>query len=104
MPVVQVEMHMLAERADRTYDVKHVLRSASHRILNVCRQIRQPAVLRAKAPESQARVAAREPCRRLPDADVADVNAATDSFSVLEPLRHLDEPRGLKARGVLQED
>ena len=49
-------------------------------------------------------MAAREPGRRLPDAEVADVDAATDSFSVPEPLRHLDEPPGLKARGVLEED
>jgi hypothetical protein len=49
-------------------------------------------------------MAARELRGRLPDADVADVNAATDSFSVLEPLRHLDEPCWLMARGVLQED
>src|SRR5215470_8175332 len=104
MSVVQVEMDMLAERADPAYDVKHVTRSASHRVLYVCRQIRQPAVLRAKVPKAQARMGAREPCRRLPDAEVADVDAATDSFNVLEPLRHLDEPRWLKSRGVLQED
>src|SRR6516162_3602891 len=77
--------------------------SASHRVLYVCRQIRHPVVLRAKAPEAQARMAAREPCGCLPDANVADVDAATDSFSVLEPLRHFDEPRWLKARGVFQE-
>ena len=49
-------------------------------------------------------MAAPEPGRRLPDAEVADVDAATDSFGVAEPLRHLDEPPGLKARGVLEED
>ena len=104
MPVVQVEMHVLADRADRTNDVEHVLHSASHRLLDVCGQISQPAVLRAEAPQTQARMAAPERGRRLPDAEVADIDAATDSFSVAEPLRHLDEPPGLKARGVLEKD
>jgi hypothetical protein len=49
-------------------------------------------------------MAAPEPGRRLPDAEVADVDAATDSFSIAEPLCHLDEPPGLKARGVLEEN
>ena len=35
---------------------------------------------------------------------MADVDAATDSFSVAEPLRHLDEPPRLQARGVLEKD
>jgi hypothetical protein len=50
MPVVQVEMHMLAERADQADDVEHVPHGASHRFLDICRQIRQPAVLRIEAP------------------------------------------------------
>ena len=49
-------------------------------------------------------MAAPERGRRLPDAEVADIDAATDSFSVAEPLRHLDEPPGLQARGVLEKD
>ena len=49
-------------------------------------------------------MAAREPGRRLPDADVADVDAATDAFSVVEPLRHLDEPPRLQADGILEKD
>ncbi len=104
MPVVQVEMHVLADRADRTNDVEHVLHSASHRLLDICGQIRKPAIRWAEAPQTQARMAAPEPGRRLPDAEVADVNAATDSLSIAEPLRHLDEPPGLKARGVLEEN
>ena len=104
MPVVQVEMHVLADRADRTDHVQHVLPRASHRLLDVCGEISQPAVLRAQAPQAQARMAAPEPGRGLPDAEVADIDAAADSFSVAEPLRHLDEPPGLKARGVLEKD
>ena len=49
-------------------------------------------------------MAAPEPGRRLPYAEVADVDAATYSFSVLEPFRYLDEPAGLKAGGVLEEN
>ena len=104
MPIVQVEMYLLAERADRTGDVEHVPQSASYRILDFCDQIRQPAVLGVKVPETQARMAARELRRRLPDADMADVDAATDAFSVVEPLRHLDEPPRLQARSVLEKD
>ena len=104
MPVVQVEMHVLADRADRTDDVEHVLHGASDRLLDICGQIRQPAIRWAEAPQAQARMAAPEPGRRLPDAEVADVDAATDSVSIAEPLRHLDEPPGLKARGVLEEN
>ena len=104
MPVVQVEMHVLADRADRPDDVEDVPRSASHRLLDLCDQIRQPAVLRAKVPQTQARMAAPEPGGRLPDADMADVDAATDTFSIAEPLRHLDEPPRLQARGVLEKD
>ena len=104
MPVVQVEMYVLADRADRPDDVEDVPRGASHRILDLCDQIRQPAVLRAKVPQTQARMAAPEPGRRLPDADMADVDAAADAFSVVEPLRHFDEPPRLQARGVLEKD
>jgi hypothetical protein len=97
-------MYVLADRADRPDDVEDVPRSASHRILDLCDQIRQPAVLRVKVPQTQARMAAPEPGRRLPDADMADVDAATDTFSVVEPLRHLDKPPWLQARGVLEKD
>ena len=85
-------------------DVEHVPRSAFDRVLDVCDQIRQPAVLRVKIAQAQARMAAPEPGRRLPDTDVADVDAATDSFRVAEPLRHLSEPSRIKARGVLEKD
>ena len=87
-----------------TDDVEHVPRSAFDRVLDVCDQIRQSAVLRAKVPQAQARMAAPEPGRRLPDTDVADIDAATDAFRVAEPLRHLDEPPRLQARGVLEKD
>jgi len=97
-------MQVLADRADRTDDVEHVLHGASDRLLDICGQIRKPAILWAEAAEAQARMAAPEPGGRLPDAEVADVDAATDSFSIAEPLRHLDEPPGLKARSVLEEN
>jgi hypothetical protein len=45
-----------------------------------------------------------EPGGRLPDADVADVDAATYPLCFLEPLRHLDEPARLQAGGVLEKD
>ena len=40
--------------------------------------------------------------RGLPDTDVADVDAAADSFRVAEPFRHLGEPSRLEADGVLE--
>jgi hypothetical protein len=49
-------------------------------------------------------MAAPEPGRRLPDTDVADVDAATDSFHVAEPLCHLSKPSRIKAGGILQKD
>jgi hypothetical protein len=104
MPIVQVEMYVLAESADRTGDVEHISQSASHRVLDVRDQIGQSAVLWVKVPETQARMAACESGGRLSDADVADIKAATDSFSVLETLRYLDVPARLQADGVFEKD
>jgi hypothetical protein len=92
MAVVQVEMNVLAERADRADDIDHVAAGAIHRILNVRDQVGQPPVLWRKSPEAQARVGAVEPGRSLPHADVADIDAATDLAGVEEPLGQLDEP------------
>jgi len=92
MAVVQVEMNVLAERADRADDINHVTPGAIHRILDVRDQVGQPPVLGRKGPEAQARVGAVEPGRSLPHADVADVDAAPDLLGVEEPLRQLDEP------------
>jgi len=104
MPVVQVEMQVLADRADRMDDVEHIPRRAFDRGLDVCDQIRQPAVLRVKVPQAQARMAAREPGRRLPYTDVADIDTATDALRVAEPLRHLYEPPRFQAGRVLEKD
>src|SRR5260370_35932391 len=49
-------------------------------------------------------MAACEPGGRLSYANVADVDAATDSLGVLEPLRHIDEPAWIQAGGVLEKD
>src|ERR1700730_15424224 len=49
-------------------------------------------------------MAACEPGGRLSYADVADVDAATDSLGALEPLRHIDEPAWIQAGGVLEKD
>src|ERR1700719_428112 len=49
-------------------------------------------------------MAACEPGGRLSYANVADVDAATDSLGGLEPLRHIDEPAWIHARGVLEKD
>ena len=49
-------------------------------------------------------MAAREPGGRLPDANVADVDADADPFRVLEFLRQLDEPGRFQVGGVLEED
>src|SRR5512140_3477548 len=43
MPIVQVEMNVLAERADRADEIDHVPPGVVHRILDVCDQVRQPA-------------------------------------------------------------
>ena len=39
----------------------------------------------------------------LPQANVADIDAAADPLSVLEPLRHLDEPSAIQPGRVLEE-
>ena len=104
MPVVQMEMQVLADRADRMDDVEHIPRRAFDRGLDVCDQIRQPAVLRVKVPQAQARMAAREPGRRLPHTDVAHIDTATDALRVVEPLRHLYEPPRFQAGRVLEKD
>ena len=49
-------------------------------------------------------MAAPEPGGRLPQADVADVDAAADPLGGLEPLGHLDEPAAIQSGGVLEED
>jgi hypothetical protein len=104
MPVVQVEMQVLADRADGVDGVEHIPCRAFDRGLDVCDQIRQPAVLRVKVPQAQPRMAAREPGRRLPHTDVAHVDAATDAFRVAKPLRHLHEPPRFQAGRVLEKD
>lgn len=104
MPVVQVEVQVLADRADRVDDVEHIPCRAFDRGLDICDQIRQPAVLRVKVPQAQARMAAREPGRRLPHTDVAHVDTATDALRVAEPLRHLHEPPRVQACRVLEKD
>jgi len=92
MAVMQVEMNVLAERADRSDDIDHVAPGAIHRILDVRGKIGQPPVPGRKSPEAQAGVVAVEPGRSLPHADMADVDAAADLFGVEEPLRQFDEP------------
>src|SRR5258707_645903 len=104
MPIVQVEVHMLAEPTDRAGDVQHISHDAAHRVLDVCGQLRQPDVPGAKARKAQAGMAACEPGGRLPYAEVADVDAAADPFGVLELLRQRDEPARLQAGGVLEEE
>ncbi len=103
MPVVQVEVHGLAEPAQRADDGEHMRQSASHRVLNVCHQAGQPVVHRAELLEIQAGMAAFEAGGRLPQADVADIDAAADPLGRLEPLRHLDEPATIQSGGVLEE-
>src|ERR1700745_40313 len=45
-----------------------------------------------------------EPSDPLSQADVSDVDTATDSFGVPEPLGHLDEPPAIQSGGVFQEN
>ena len=104
MPIVQVEVDALAEPANRARDVEHIPHRLTDGILNVGDQVGQPAVPRAKVPQAQPWMAVREPGRRLPDADVADVEAGANPLSFLEPLRHLHEPAWLHAGGVLEKD
>jgi hypothetical protein len=104
MPIVEVKMHMLAEPGKRTGDLEHMGQRASHRVLNVGDQVGQPVVDRAELLEIQAGMAVSEPGGRLSQADVADVDAATDSLGGLKTLGHLDEPAAIQPGGVLQKD
>ena len=104
MPVVQVEVHVLAEPAERAYDVEHMRQGASHRVLDVRHEVGQAVVDRAELLEVQAGMAGAERGGHLPQANVTDVDAAADPLSVLEPLRHLDEPSAIQSGGVLEED
>ena len=101
---MQVEMQVLAEPADRANDFEHVLQRAAHSILHVRYQTGQATVRWAEVSGAQARMSAAKPDGRLPYADVADVDTEAHSVSVLQPLRHLDEPARLQARRVLKED
>ena len=103
MPVVQVKVHVLAETANRARDLQDMRQCASHCVLDVRYQAGQAVVGRAQLLEVQAGMAVPEPGRRLPEADVADVDAAADPLGVLEPLGHLDEPAAIQPGGVLQE-
>lgn len=104
VPIVQVKMYGLAEPADRASYVKYVSDGTSHRGLDVCDQVGQSRVVRMEVPEAQIGMALHEPGCRLPDADMADVKTATDTLSVLKPLRHLGEPGWLQADSVLKKD
>lgn len=104
VPIVQVKMYRLAEPADRASDVEDVSHGTSHRGLDVCDQAGQSCVARMKVPEAQIRMAVHEPGCRLSDTDMADVKAATDTLSVLKPLRHLGEPGWLQTDCVLKKD
>ncbi len=101
---MQVEMQVLAEPADRANDLEHVLQRAAHSILNVRDQTGQPTVRWAEVSGAQPRMAAAKPGGRLPYADVADVDTAANSLSVLQPFRQLDEQARLQARRILKED
>lgn len=104
VPIVQVKMYGLAKPADRASDVEYVSHGTSHRGLDVCDQVGQSPVVRMEVPEAQIRMVAHESGCRLSDADMADVKAATDTLSVLKPLRHLGEPGWLQAGSVLKKD
>src|SRR4029450_2671059 len=103
MSVVQVKVEVLAEPGKRTRDVEHMRQRASHRAPTVPSQVGHPVVHRAELLEIQARMAVSEPGGRLPQADVADVEAATDSLSGFKGLRHLRAPAADQLRGRLQE-
>ena len=45
-----------------------------------------------------------EPGGHLSQADVTDVEAETDSLSILQQLRNLDEPLAVQSGGVLEEE
>jgi hypothetical protein len=102
MPIVQVKVQVLAEPGERTRDLEHMRQRASHRVLDVRDQVGQPVILRAEFLEIQAGMAVSEPGGRLSQADVADVEAATDSLSGLKALGHLDEPAAIQSSGVLE--
>jgi hypothetical protein len=104
MPIVQVKVHVLAEPGERTRDLEHMRQRAFHRVLDVRYQVGQPVVCRAELLEFQAGMAVSEPGGRLSQADVADVDAATDSLGGLKVLRHLDEPAAIQSCGVLEKD
>jgi hypothetical protein len=104
VPIVQVEVYGLAEPDDGASNVEYVSHGTSHRGLDVCDQVGQSRIVRMKVPEAQIRMAMHEPGCRLPDADMADVKAATDTLSVLKPFRQLGEPGWLQADSVLKED
>ena len=57
MPVVQVEVQVLAEPAQRARDVEHGRQRASHRVLNVRDQLGQPVIRRAEVAQAQPGVA-----------------------------------------------
>jgi hypothetical protein len=104
VPIVQVKVHMLAETAKRTCDVEHMRQGASHRVLDVRHQVGQTVVCRTELLQVQAGMAVAEPGGDLPQANVADIDAAADPLSVLEPLHDLDEPSAIQSGGVLEKD
>gem|GEM_PF-1379194 len=104
MPIMQVKVHRLAEPANRAYDIEHVWQGASHRVLDVRHQVGQAVVHRAELPEVQARMVVSEPGGRLSQANVTDVDAATDSLGFFQPLRNLDEPAAIQSGGVLEKE
>src|SRR5215470_6957410 len=97
MPIVQVEVHVLAEPAKRARDVEHMRQGASHCVLDVRHQVGQAVVHWTKLLEVKARMAVSEPGGRLSQADVANVDAVTNPLSALEPLRDLDEPAAIQS-------
>ena len=104
MPVMKVKVYRLAEPANRAYDVEHVRQGAPHRVLDVRHQVGQAVVHRAELLEVQARMAVCEPGGHLSQANVPDVDAATDSLGILQPLRNLDEPAAIQSGGVLEKE
>jgi len=102
MPVVQVEVQVLTEPADRAHHVEHVRQHARHRRLDIVGQAGQARVVRAEAPQAKTGMFAREPGYRLPYPDVTHVDAAADPVGVLEPLGHLDEPARLVGGRVFE--
>jgi len=89
MPVMEMEVHELAKRPERSCHLEHGWKGGPDRALYLRCQCRQTVILDAQARELETRVLANEARASLFDSDMAHVDATANLCDIPNPCRYL---------------